>query len=353
MPSQLSLMYAALNTYMSRGKQKHMAEYVIHDDVYGTQIIPEPVLIDLLQSSVVTRLRGIHQGGSAYMIRRGRDTTRFEHSVGVMLLIRLLGGSLHEQIAGLLHDVSHTAFSHVADYVFQLKGEDYHELHFHHLIHNSDIPAILHRHNFPLEIVLDHEQWSLLEQPAPDLCADRIDYTLRDMLRVGYTSSAGIQQFLQSLVVHEGKIVTTNLSAALWFTHLYIDLVRDVFMNPLEMFADEQLALAIRVALAEGILHEDDLFRQDEAVLQLLRAARHPEITRYLSNIHPGVKVVEDTEHFDIRAFTKPRIVDPLILMDDGSVVRCSALESNVKRMHNEVVKRATQGVYIRQIPQA
>ncbi|MHB8596378.1 MAG: HD domain-containing protein [Ktedonobacteraceae bacterium] len=328
-----------------------MTEYVIHDDVYGTQSIHEPVLIDLLQSSAVTRLKGIHQGGSAYMVRGRRDTTRSEHSIGVMLLIHRLGGSLYEQIAGFLHDVSHTAFSHVADYVFQLEGEDYHEQHFHHLVHNSDIPSILHRHNIPLEIVLDHELWSLLEQPAPDLCADRIDYTLRDMLRVGYTDPTEIQQFLQSLVVHEGKIVTNNLSAALWFTHLYTGLVRDVFMNPLEMFTDEQLARAIRVALAQGILQEIDLFRQDEEVLQLLQAANHPEITRYLANIHPGVNVVEDAEHFDIRAFTKPRMVDPLVLIDDSSVVRCSALEPDVKRMHNEVVQRATQGVCIRQIP--
>ena len=38
-----------------------------------------------------------------------------------MLLIKKLGGSVEEQIAGLLHDVSHTAFSHVIDYVFDNK----------------------------------------------------------------------------------------------------------------------------------------------------------------------------------------------------------------------------------------
>lgn len=327
-----------------------MAEYVIIDDVYGSQSIHEAVLIDLLHSPAVMRLKGIHQGGSAYMVRNGRDTTRFDHSVGVMLLIRHLGGSLHEQIAGLLHDVSHTAFSHVVDYAFQLKSEDFHEQHYRQLVESSDIPAILNRHAIPLEIVFEHEQWSLLEQSAPDLCADRVDYTLRDMLRVGFTSSAEIEFFLQSLVVHERKMVMNNLRAALWFVRLYTGLVRDVFMNPLEMFADEQLASAIRVALTEGILQESDLFREDREVLQLLRAAKHPEITRYLSNIRPDVTIVEDQEHYDVRAFTKPRIVDPLVLLNDGSVMRCSELEPDVRRMHAEVIQRATQGVCIRHV---
>ena len=44
--------------------------------------------------------------------------TRYEHSVGVMLLARRVGGGLREQVAALLHDVSHTAFSHVIDHVF-------------------------------------------------------------------------------------------------------------------------------------------------------------------------------------------------------------------------------------------
>jgi HD superfamily phosphohydrolase len=44
-----------------------------------------------------------------------------------MLLIWRLGGSLREQLAGLLHDVSHAAFSHLIDHVLDVAEEDYHE----------------------------------------------------------------------------------------------------------------------------------------------------------------------------------------------------------------------------------
>src|SRR5712691_11186943 len=115
-------------------REVKMTVRIIHDQVLGTHRISESVLIDLLQSSAITRLQGIHQSGGTYLVRAGRGTSRYDHVVGVMILIRQLGGSLEEQVAGLIHDVSHTAFSHVVDQVFQRRAEDYHEQHFHRLV---------------------------------------------------------------------------------------------------------------------------------------------------------------------------------------------------------------------------
>lgn len=81
------------------------------DDVYGTILIEEPVLLDLLESAALRRLRGVLQHGISALIGITQPVTRFEHSVGAMLLVRRLGGKLPEQIAALLHDVSHTAFT--------------------------------------------------------------------------------------------------------------------------------------------------------------------------------------------------------------------------------------------------
>ncbi len=99
---------------------------IIYDDIYG-EFEVEKVLEELIFSDPVQRLKGIHQGGASYLVNQKWNETRLDHSIGVMLLIRKLGGSLEEQIAGLLHDVSHTAFSHVIDFVFENKEEDYHE----------------------------------------------------------------------------------------------------------------------------------------------------------------------------------------------------------------------------------
>ncbi|MDR3150417.1 MAG: HD domain-containing protein [Candidatus Peribacteria bacterium] len=46
-----------------------------------------------------------------------KENSRFLHSVGVFLLLRKFGASLEEQIAGLIHDTSHSVFSHTIDYI--------------------------------------------------------------------------------------------------------------------------------------------------------------------------------------------------------------------------------------------
>ncbi|HEY0175824.1 MAG TPA: HD domain-containing protein, partial [Pedobacter sp.] len=89
----------------------------VNDPIYGTFELPE-IFDDLLNSKAMQRLGKIHHSGAVFLVNPDICHTRLEHSIGVMLLIRMLGGTELEQIAGLLHDISHTAFSHVGDYVF-------------------------------------------------------------------------------------------------------------------------------------------------------------------------------------------------------------------------------------------
>src|SRR5690349_173379 len=72
----------------------------ITDPLYGTFDIVEPVLIHLINSKTVQRLNHVYQHGITDLIGLTAPVSRFEHSVGAMLLVRLLGCSLEEQIAG-------------------------------------------------------------------------------------------------------------------------------------------------------------------------------------------------------------------------------------------------------------
>jgi HD superfamily phosphohydrolase len=95
------------------------------DRVYGEFEINESIILDLMESDALKRLKKIDQAGyrpawvQPDLKISELDHSRFAHSTGVYLLLRQYNASLEEQISGLIHDVSHSAFSHCIDYVFK------------------------------------------------------------------------------------------------------------------------------------------------------------------------------------------------------------------------------------------
>ncbi len=239
----------------------------IRDCIYGESEV-DGVLERLINSAPVQRLKGVHQAGAAYLVEETWDVSRFEHSIGVMLLIRKLGGSVEEQIAGLLHDVSHTAFSHVVDTVFDNRAEDYHEQIFDSVVRHSEIPDILETYGYCCEDLLDDSRWTLLERPSPELCADRVDYTLRDMYRYGKITKEEVERFLEELVVVDGSMYVSSVDAGEWFVETYYKEVIDFFLDPLNIYSYDRLAEVLKLAMGEGILTTDDFLLEDEAMRQ-------------------------------------------------------------------------------------
>src|SRR5436190_23051682 len=100
-----------------RRPRRRRASMRWHDRVYGDVAIEEPGILDLIGSPTFERLKGVRQAGPSALTFPFKNVTRFEHSLGVFLLLRRLGADRREQVAGLLHDISHTAFSHAVDFV--------------------------------------------------------------------------------------------------------------------------------------------------------------------------------------------------------------------------------------------
>lgn len=176
------------------------------DPVYGMFDLTNPVILELLASPEFHRLRDIDSGGYPYpFFLQGKPHSRFDHSIGVYLLLKRYGASLEEQVAGLIHDVSHSAFSHAIDYVLDGgKGalQDHQDNVFDAFVRRSGIPAIIARHGLNVDFILDDRNFPLKETDLLDLCADRLDYSLRHaVLRFGRDAE---REFLEHLHV-DGK----------------------------------------------------------------------------------------------------------------------------------------------------
>lgn len=91
----------------------------LEDEIYGKIEVNEPVLVEIINSYELQRLKEISMAGyyPGCPEFNNPEYNRYNHSVGVLLLLRRYGASLAEQIAGLIHDVSHSAFSHTIDYI--------------------------------------------------------------------------------------------------------------------------------------------------------------------------------------------------------------------------------------------
>jgi len=264
-----------------------------HDPIYGEVRFTEPLLVDLYNSRAVQRLAGIHQGGITAFIKPERDTTRLHHSRGVAALLQRLGADVVEQAAGLIHDVAHTAFSHVVDFVYPNRDHDYHEVHRDKMILSSDLPEVLANHGLDWREVAEADNYPLLEQPLPQLCADRLDYFLRDgILDVGTFSQQDGAALLEHLVVHQGQIVVDSLAAAQWLGEHFIRLDDACWCSVQEVGWYAVMAEALRVALAHEIITEADFEGTDRAVMDVLYRAHDAEIDRWLQWLRLGSRAI-------------------------------------------------------------
>ncbi len=312
----------------------------LHDPVYGDVTFTEPLFIDLLHADAVQRLTAIYQGGITAFIKPERATTRLEHCLGVAALLRRLSADPVEQAAGLLHDVPHTAFSHVVDFVFPNHAHTYHEEHREAMLENSEIPAICARHGLDWRYVSNAENFALLEQPLPLLCADRLDYFLRDgTVDIGTFSAADAHALLAHLRVWDacgesgrtGQIVVDDLDAARWLGEQFIRLDDVCWCSVQEVGWYAVMAQALRAALESGLIVEADFAGTDVALFDRIRAADAPDIQRWLKLLRPDVDFVRDPAHPDLFALPKVRAVDPPVLLD-GRAIPLSRLDTAFAR---------------------
>ncbi len=312
------------------------------DAVYGHTCFTEPLLEDLYHSQAVQRLAHIYQGGITAFIKPQRNTTRLEHSLGVAALLRRLGADVVEQAAGLVHDVAHTALSHVVDFVYPNREHTYHEAHREAMIAATDLPTILDRHGLDWRWLTNADHFPLLEQPLPHLCADRLDYFLRDgVADVGAFDREAAQALLAHLRVWEGRIVVDDLEAARWLAEQFIHLDDVCWCSVQEMGWYGAVAQALRLAMERGLLSREEFAGTDAALVARLRAINDAEIQRWLNLLRPDVDfaVVDGgpPSPYDIRVLPKVRTIDPPVLLE-GRVVPLSRLDSAFVRYRDAYI---------------
>ncbi len=214
---------------------------VIQDPIYGT-IRANILEWQFIRSRPVQRLKGIKQLGLVEAVYPGANHTRFEHSLGTMhmagVIAQHLGLSQEEiqkvRLAGLLHDIGHSALSHAVEGVLGRNPEIQPDLHgIRAKKHEEFTREIITAYPFSDEVKDAAEQTfgdsqALFEELADialgggpplgqivsgDLDADRIDFLLRDSHHSGVNLGlVDEDQIMQALTISKGRVVLAGCS---------------------------------------------------------------------------------------------------------------------------------------------
>ncbi|KAL6858132.1 hypothetical protein ACO1O0_005585 [Amphichorda felina] len=127
---------------------------------------------------------------------------------------------------------------HVIDHALSKPGEEsYHEVHKTRYLETTRLPTMLARHGINQK-VFEEELFPLVEMPSPQLCADRLDYALRDAVGFGKLTMevarrvvGSLKAFPSSTAAHR-LLVLDDPHVALILSRAYIAIDNDVWSNP-------------------------------------------------------------------------------------------------------------------------
>lgn len=319
---------------------------------FGSEEVSSPLIEELLASPALARLHGVDQSGITRYFTNLPAFSRFDHSLGVYMLLKRFNAPMEECIAGLLHDASHTVFSHVGDFIY--RKNDTQEQAYQDSIHEwylskQQIAPLLEKHSLTLtQLSSKDPQYCALEQPLPDLCADRIEYNLHTALLFKLLSQSQIDSIVNDLRFEGGKWFFVQPSSAKTLAELSLFFTKNLWASAGSQLSYYLASQAIRRALEIGILSEDDIhFSTDTEVLSKLEKSSDPSIKQLLKESKNPLDHYSlcPKEKATIHIQAKFRGIDPLI-QQENSFVCLTETDAEFKASWTKVKEHVEQGLH-------
>lgn len=199
----------------------------------------EPLLLNIIDTIEFQRLKNIKQLGLAYYVFSGASHNRFEHSLGVAHLSGMLLKNLQTnqpelnitdkqiilvKLAGLVHDIGHSCFSHFFDnYFLKNKYNDCKEIH--HEYRSQQILDYIvktYKLNISSEDILFIKKlinpskednnfiFQIIANNKSGIDCDKFDYLLRDTYNLGLPYSFECNRFIENAKVIDNEICYSN-----------------------------------------------------------------------------------------------------------------------------------------------
>lgn len=316
------------------------------ETAYGQLILDDPLTIDLVLSQPFQRLKEINQYGVVNFIVPTENYSRFDHSIGVYHLLKKQNRPRNELLAGLLHDVSHTVFSHVGDYVFE--GHRCYQDHIHlWYLKESGIAKILEKYCLKLEDI-NHKNpsFSAVDRPLPDLCADRIDYNLQGGFLRNLLTREEFQNIYEALHFSEGQWILDSKECALKLGVCSLVMTETLWGAAWEGLSYRLTAEALRHSFTVGLITFDEFhFSTDKTIWDKLSCSNDPYISYRMNSIKDIHSFYSLTDHGkeDILLKLKFRGINPFVRTAKG-IFPLTELDEDYKLEYTRIQQTMEKG---------
>ncbi|KAF1303447.1 MULTISPECIES: HD domain-containing protein [Enterococcus] len=270
-------------------KYQHLPiEKVFRDPVHNYIHVQHQVILDLINSKEVQRLRRIKQLGTTSYTFHSAEHSRFSHSLGVYEISRRIcdifqrnfsqekigtgGWDDRERLvtlcAALLHDVGHGAFSHTFEHIFQTN----HEAITVEIITSpeTEVYQILNRveAGFPEKvasvITKTYPNPQVVQMISSQIDADRMDYLLRDAYFTGTEyGTFDLTRILRVIRPYEGGIA---------FAMNGMHAVEDYIVSRYQMYVQvyfHSVSRSMEVLLEHLLNRAHELYQESPEIFEL------------------------------------------------------------------------------------
>lgn len=236
---------------------------IIYEEIWAPEgiVIIDEKLIKLLQSNAINNLKNVGQYGAAnYFVNNlgmKKKTTRYDHSIGAMILTLKLGGSIENIIVALLHDTIHTAFSHTIDFLTQNEEKSYHEEHKKDILqkNSEEFQQILGKnwHEF-----FNEQNYPLIKLNNP-FAIDIADYTARDGVQYEFCSVEEANQQLELLIIKDNILCCKSEKSKKWWVDLSRKVNDLIYTSPWNIAMNHYFAMELKEKINSKLISFDEL----------------------------------------------------------------------------------------------
>jgi HD superfamily phosphohydrolase len=320
--------------------------------LWGGKISVHHSLIQkIILSPAMERLKGIDQSGPDVYLGSCPKFSRFDHSIGVWMLLKKVNAPLKEQIAGLLHDASHLTFSHVADFLYDMDNKEHSyqdTIHLEYLKSTNILETL--GDSFEInDLNPDLEEYKALEQPLPDMCADRIQYNIHTGILTNLITQDQGRSMVDDLKFENQKWYFEDSILAYDFAKIPLYLTKNMWGSGYNHALYHYFSLALKRALALNLINKNHLhFGTDLEVMGILLASPDQELQNLIKkckDINSYFKIVG--QNYDKYMNPKFRGIDPLV-KKEGDFFRLSDINKPFKQEYTDTKKWCLKGYGIK-----